>query len=56
MDVTEQNMRIHEELNSYKAMLVKVAKEYNKVQQEKGEMKETNIVSHVNLTSVFKFS
>ena len=45
MDVTEQNMKMHEELNSYKAMLVKVAKAYNKLQEEKAELNEANMVS-----------
>ena len=44
MSATDQNMRLHEEINNYKFMLNKMAIEVNKVKSENQDLTNTNSV------------
>jgi len=44
MSATDQNMRLHEEINNYKFMLTKMGIEINKVKSENQELINANSV------------
>ena len=47
MSATEQNLKLQEELNNYNNLLMKLAKEHNKLQLEKEELARTNTVRRI---------
>jgi len=42
MSATDQNMRLHEEINSYKLMITNLAKEMNKIKSENQDLSNAN--------------
>jgi len=42
MSATDQNMRLHEEINSYKLMITNLAKEINKIKSENQDLSNAN--------------
>lgn len=46
MSPTEQNMKLHNELDAVNAMLSKISKELNKCQNEKQEIATLNFVKN----------
>ena len=54
MSTTDQNMRLHEEINNYKFMFTKMGMEINKVKSENQELTSANSVIIFYNTSFFK--
>jgi len=47
MSASEQNLRLLEEINNYNTMLMKIAKDHNKLQLEKEELVKQNTVQKI---------